>query len=59
MRAPSGPTVKRWGIVPSGIDELFAGPDPKRTERAMQAMSGMRKLDIDALRRAADGIPAA
>jgi predicted 3-demethylubiquinone-9 3-methyltransferase (glyoxalase superfamily) len=47
-----------WQVVPSGMEELFADPDPKRAERAMQAMLGMRKLDIEALRRAADGVPA-
>ena len=38
-----------------GMDELFADPDPQRAERAMRAMLGMRKLDIAALRSAADG----
>jgi hypothetical protein len=36
---------------------LFADPDPERARRAMQAMLGMSKLDIAALRRAADGVP--
>lgn len=40
------------------MDELFAEPDRERANRAMQAMLGMRKLDIAALRRAADGVPA-
>jgi predicted 3-demethylubiquinone-9 3-methyltransferase (glyoxalase superfamily) len=44
--------------VPTGMEELFADPDPKRAERAMQAMLGMGKLDIAALRSAADGVPA-
>jgi predicted 3-demethylubiquinone-9 3-methyltransferase (glyoxalase superfamily) len=48
-----------WQVVPTGMDELFADPDPQRAERAMQAMFGMRKLDIAALRAAADGVPAA
>jgi predicted 3-demethylubiquinone-9 3-methyltransferase (glyoxalase superfamily) len=47
-----------WQVVPTGMEELFADPDPKRAERAMQAMLGMRKLDIAALRSAADGVPA-
>ena len=47
-----------WQVVPRGMEELFAGPDPKRAERAMQAMFGMRKLDIAALREAAAGVPA-
>jgi predicted 3-demethylubiquinone-9 3-methyltransferase (glyoxalase superfamily) len=44
-----------WQVVPSGMEELFSDPDPGRAERAMKAMLGMRKLDIAALRRAADG----
>ena len=44
-----------WQVTPTGMDELFADPDPKRAERAMKAMLGMRKLDIAALRSAADG----
>ena len=48
-----------WQVVPAGMEELFADPDPKRAERAMKAMLEMRKLDIAALQRAADGVPAA
>jgi predicted 3-demethylubiquinone-9 3-methyltransferase (glyoxalase superfamily) len=48
-----------WQVVPTGMDELFADPDPKRAERAMRAMLGMRKLDIAALQAAADAEPAA
>jgi predicted 3-demethylubiquinone-9 3-methyltransferase (glyoxalase superfamily) len=44
-----------WQVVPTGMDEIFADPDPKRAERAMRAMLQMRKVDIAALRRAADG----
>lgn len=44
-----------WQVVPTGMEELFADPDKGRAERAMKAMLGMRKLDIAALRRAADG----
>ncbi|RKS80453.1 putative 3-demethylubiquinone-9 3-methyltransferase (glyoxalase superfamily) [Motilibacter peucedani] len=47
-----------WQIVPDGMDEVFSDPDPERAQRAMQAMLGMRKLDIAALRAAADGVPA-
>ena len=45
-----------WQIVPDGMDDLFADPDPSRAQRAMQAMLGMRKLDVAALQRAADGV---
>jgi predicted 3-demethylubiquinone-9 3-methyltransferase (glyoxalase superfamily) len=44
-----------WQVVPTGMEELFADPDPERARRAMQAMLGMRKLDIAALRSAAEG----
>ena len=47
-----------WQVTPTGMDEVFAHPDPTRAERAMQAMLGMGKLDIAALRRAADGVAA-
>ncbi|MCD6016014.1 MAG: 3-demethylubiquinone-9 3-methyltransferase [Solirubrobacterales bacterium] len=46
-----------WQVVPTGMEELFADPDPKRAERAMRAMLGMRKIDIAALRSAADAAP--
>jgi len=46
-----------WQVVPAGMDELFADSDPGRAQRAMQAMLGMGKLDITALRRVADGEP--
>jgi predicted 3-demethylubiquinone-9 3-methyltransferase (glyoxalase superfamily) len=48
-----------WQVAPSGMDELLSDPDPERGRRAMQAMLGMRKIDVAALRAAADGVPAA
>ena len=48
-----------WQVVPAGMEELFSDPDPERAQRAMKAMLEMRKLDIAALRAAADGVPAA
>jgi predicted 3-demethylubiquinone-9 3-methyltransferase (glyoxalase superfamily) len=48
-----------WQVVPKGMSEVFAGEDPERARRAMQAMLKMRKLDVEELRRAADGVPAA
>ena len=47
-----------WQVVPERMDELFSDPDPQRADRAWKAMMGMRKLDIAALRSAADGVPA-
>lgn len=47
-----------WQVVPAGLEQLLTDEDPQRGQRAMEAMLGMAKLDIDALRRAADGVPA-
>ncbi len=47
-----------WQVVPTGMAEVFKDPDPDRAQRAVKAMLGMRKLDIAALRSAADGVPA-
>jgi len=47
-----------WQVVPEGMDELFADEDSQRADRAMRAMFGMTKLDVAALRSAADGVPA-
>ena len=44
-----------WQIVPRALNELMSGPDAEKTERVMQAMLAMKKLDIAALRRAHDG----
>ena len=45
-----------WQVVPEGMAELFADPDPERVNRAMSAMMQMVKLDVAALRAAADGV---
>jgi predicted 3-demethylubiquinone-9 3-methyltransferase (glyoxalase superfamily) len=47
-----------WQVVPTGMEEVFSDPDPERAERAMKSMLQMGKIDVDALRRAADGVPA-
>jgi predicted 3-demethylubiquinone-9 3-methyltransferase (glyoxalase superfamily) len=44
-----------WQIVPSILGSLLAGADPEGSQRAMQAMLGMRKLDIAQLQNAYDG----
>jgi predicted 3-demethylubiquinone-9 3-methyltransferase (glyoxalase superfamily) len=46
-----------WQVVPEGMDDVLSGPG-EGAQRAFQAMMGMRKIDIDALRRAAEGVPA-
>ena len=45
----------RWQVVPEGLGELLADPDPERAARATTAMLAMVKLDLDAVRAAADG----
>jgi predicted 3-demethylubiquinone-9 3-methyltransferase (glyoxalase superfamily) len=47
-----------WQVVPEGMEQLFADPDKDRAARAMAAMLKMGKLDIAAIQRAADGVPA-
>ena len=44
-----------WQIVPNALGDLLGDPDPARAQRAMQAMLQMGKIDIEGLRRAADG----
>ena len=46
-----------WQIVPDGMVELLRDQERGRAQRAMQAMLGMRKLDLAAMRAAADGVP--
>jgi predicted 3-demethylubiquinone-9 3-methyltransferase (glyoxalase superfamily) len=47
-----------WQVVPEGMEELFADPDKSKAERAMRAMFEMKKIDVAALRAAAEGVPA-
>jgi len=42
-----------WQIVPTILNELMQDKDPRKAERVMQAMLGMKKLDINGLKRAA------
>ena len=44
-----------WQIVPSVLGELLGGSDPEGSQRVMQAMLQMKKLDIQALRDAYAG----
>lgn len=44
-----------WQVVPSVLPSLIAGPDPEGSQRAMQAMLGMRKLVIADLQKAYEG----
>jgi predicted 3-demethylubiquinone-9 3-methyltransferase (glyoxalase superfamily) len=44
-----------WQIVPRVLVELLQDPDPQKSQRVMQAMLQMDKIDIAALRRAHEG----
>jgi predicted 3-demethylubiquinone-9 3-methyltransferase (glyoxalase superfamily) len=44
-----------WQVVPTGIEEVFSDADPERAERAMKALLTMGKIDLAALRSAAEG----
>ena len=44
-----------WQVVPEGMDEVFSDPDPAKAERSMAAMMKMKKLDIEQLKKAAEG----
>jgi len=38
-----------WQIIPKALGEILSGNDPAKSERAMQAMLQMKKIDIAAL----------
>jgi predicted 3-demethylubiquinone-9 3-methyltransferase (glyoxalase superfamily) len=42
-----------WQIVPRRLTELLADPDREKSQRVMQAMLGMKKIEIGALEQAA------
>jgi predicted 3-demethylubiquinone-9 3-methyltransferase (glyoxalase superfamily) len=42
-----------WQIVPKRLVELLEDPDREKSQRVMAAMLEMRKIDVDALERAA------
>jgi predicted 3-demethylubiquinone-9 3-methyltransferase (glyoxalase superfamily) len=44
-----------WQIVPEALGRLLSDPDPAKSQRVMQAMLQMIKLDIAGLQRAYEG----
>lgn len=44
-----------WQIIPVVLFEMLTDPDYEKSQRAMQAMLQMKKLDIDKLKRAYAG----
>jgi len=47
-----------WQVVPKRLTQLLGDKDRGRAGRAMEAMMKMGKIDIAALERAADAVPA-
>jgi len=47
-----------WQVVPVALPVLLGDPDPVRANAAMQAMLGMTKIDIQAVRDAAESAAA-
>jgi predicted 3-demethylubiquinone-9 3-methyltransferase (glyoxalase superfamily) len=43
-----------WQIVPAVLGELLSAPDAKKAKRVMEAMLKMKKIDIAALKAAAE-----
>jgi predicted 3-demethylubiquinone-9 3-methyltransferase (glyoxalase superfamily) len=44
-----------WQVVPSGLPALISDPDPKKSQKAMQALLQMKKIIIADLKRAHGG----
>jgi predicted 3-demethylubiquinone-9 3-methyltransferase (glyoxalase superfamily) len=44
-----------WQVVPRQLGDYVGGPDPAGSQRAMQAMLQMQKLDVERLRTAYEG----
>jgi predicted 3-demethylubiquinone-9 3-methyltransferase (glyoxalase superfamily) len=47
-----------WQIVPAALPRLLTDPDREKANRAMQAMMGMKKIEIAELERVAEGVTA-
>jgi predicted 3-demethylubiquinone-9 3-methyltransferase (glyoxalase superfamily) len=43
-----------WQIIPTTLTRLLSDPDPAKAGRVMQAMLGMRKIDIQGLTQASE-----
>jgi predicted 3-demethylubiquinone-9 3-methyltransferase (glyoxalase superfamily) len=44
-----------WQVVPIILGEMLSDPDPVKSQRVMQAMLQMKKIDVGKLRQAYDG----
>ena len=47
-----------WQVTPTALSRLLADPDMEKAQRVMAAMLEMKKIDIEALERAAEHVPA-
>ena len=47
-----------WQVTPSALPRLLGDSDTQKAQRVMAAMLEMRKIDIEALERAAEQVPA-
>jgi len=47
-----------WQVVPRQLNEMLAGSDREGAKRAMDAMLKMRKIDVEQLQEAYEGVPA-
>jgi predicted 3-demethylubiquinone-9 3-methyltransferase (glyoxalase superfamily) len=43
-----------WQVVPTALSKLLSDPDPQKSQRVMQAMLQMKKIDLPTLQKAAD-----
>jgi predicted 3-demethylubiquinone-9 3-methyltransferase (glyoxalase superfamily) len=44
-----------WQVVPAALTTFLTGPDPEKSNRVMQAILKLAKLDLPTLQRAYDG----
>jgi predicted 3-demethylubiquinone-9 3-methyltransferase (glyoxalase superfamily) len=44
-----------WQVIPSALGEMLHDKDAEKSKRVMQAMLGMDKIDIEALKKAHQG----
>ena len=44
-----------WQVIPTALKEMLQDPDPAKSQRVMQALLRMKKLDLGALKKAYDG----
>lgn len=54
MRVAEGQIGLSWQVFPTAANELFNDADPARAQRVMAAMLAMKRIDLAALRAAAD-----